>query len=82
MTDKEFCYWLQGFVELGGEPPTKEQWASIKEHLALVFTKVTSPFPQYVPTSPSDVGLQPPYVVTCGVDNTGGVKYSVNDVYC
>lgn len=42
MTDREFCFWLQGFVELNGDLPTKEQWKSIKEHLQLVFTKVTS----------------------------------------
>lgn len=39
----QFAYWLQGFTELHGEPPTPEQWKSIKEHLALVFTKVTPP---------------------------------------
>jgi hypothetical protein len=40
-----FCSWLQGFCELHGEPPTAAQWDSIKEHLALVFTKVTKPGP-------------------------------------
>lgn len=55
MTDKEFCYWLQGFVELGGEAPTKEQWDSIKEHLALVFTKVTTPYPSPNPYKVTDV---------------------------
>lgn len=44
MTEREFCYWLNGFAELSGEaPPTKAQWKSIREHLALVFTKVTPP---------------------------------------
>lgn len=41
MTAQEFCYWLQGYAELGGERPTEAQWAQIKEHLKLVFTKVT-----------------------------------------
>ena len=36
-----FAYWLQGFAELNENPPTVEQWQSIKEHLATVFNKVT-----------------------------------------
>ena len=36
-----FAYWLQGFAELNGKPPTKEQWEMIKEHLNLVFKKET-----------------------------------------
>jgi hypothetical protein len=50
MTPEQFCYWLQGFGELGTEPPTPEQWQSIKEHLATAFRKVTPPGPgQLVP---------------------------------
>lgn len=41
MTPENFVYWLNGFVELNGNPPTPEQWQSIKEHLQLVMTKVT-----------------------------------------
>lgn len=41
MQPTDFCYWLQGFVELNGEQPTPEQWRSIKEHLQTVFKKVT-----------------------------------------
>lgn len=38
----QFAYWLQGFAELGGdEPPTPAQWRSIRDHLGLVFNKVT-----------------------------------------
>lgn len=43
MTPEQFAYWLQGFVELGGERPTEAQWDSIKEHLQTVFNKVTPP---------------------------------------
>lgn len=43
MQPRDFCYWLQGFAELTPQVPTQEQWDSIREHLALVFTKVTSP---------------------------------------
>ena len=41
MTPENFCYWLQGYTELNGDPPTPEQWQSIKEHLKLVFDKIT-----------------------------------------
>lgn len=41
MQPTDFCYWLQGFVELNGEQPTPEQWKSIKEHLQTVFKKIT-----------------------------------------
>lgn len=41
MNAHDFTYWLQGFAELQSEPPTAEQWQAIKDHLALVFTKVT-----------------------------------------
>ena len=44
MNDRDFCFWLQGFAELNGNtPPTIAQWDSIREHLATVFHKVTSP---------------------------------------
>lgn len=41
MTAEQFAYWLQGYAELNEEPPTPEQWKSIREHLARVFNKVT-----------------------------------------
>ena len=41
MTPENFCFWLNGYVELDGRLPTLEQWRSIKEHLNLVFDKVT-----------------------------------------
>ncbi len=51
MTPEQFAYWLQGYAELNAEPPSAEQWQSIREHLATVFRKVT---PQFgVPFSPS-----------------------------
>lgn len=43
MTSEQFAYWLQGFAELNQGPPSAEQWQMIREHLALVFTKVTPP---------------------------------------
>lgn len=42
MDAPNFAYWLNGFAELNGDtPPTEAQWKSIREHLALVFEKVT-----------------------------------------
>jgi len=45
MTEQQFCYWLQGFVEMTQENnvPTTQQWAMIRDHLATVFNKVTPP---------------------------------------
>lgn len=45
----QFAYWLNGFVELNGAPPNQQQWDSIKQHLGLVFTKVTPPVNPYCP---------------------------------
>ena len=42
MTERDFCYWLQGFIELNGiEALSKEQVKIIQEHLQLVLDKVT-----------------------------------------
>lgn len=63
LTPENFTYWLQGFVELTEtKQPSEAQWQAIKDHLQLVFTKVTPdlgkplqgptppvPFPGYQP---------------------------------
>lgn len=43
LTPTEFCYWLQGFSELtdAGQSLSKNQWEIIRQHLALVFDKIT-----------------------------------------
>lgn len=41
MTPEQFTYWLQGFTELTGDRPTESQWLAIKDHLKLVFNKIT-----------------------------------------
>jgi len=53
MEPLQFAYWLQGFSELNADPPTPEQWQSIKEHLATVFNKVTPPLSGIVPHQPA-----------------------------
>ena len=41
MNERDFVYWLKGFIELTGDSsPNFEQWQMIKDHLALVMTKV------------------------------------------
>ena len=42
MTPEQFCYWLQGRVELlPDQMPSEAEWVAIREHLALTFKKVT-----------------------------------------
>jgi hypothetical protein len=52
MTSEQFAYWLQGFTELNPamEAPTPEQWKAIREHLSIVFVKVT---PAIAPVGPA-----------------------------
>jgi hypothetical protein len=47
MTPEQFAYWLQGFAELTPQPPTQEQWDSIKAHLQLLFKKETPPVKKF-----------------------------------
>lgn len=45
MTSRDFCYWLQGALELFGTAQglTPEQLALIQKHLALVFVHEIDP---------------------------------------
>lgn len=46
MNERDFCYWLQGYLELTpGGAMTAEQVDTIRRHLQLVFTKLTTPVP-------------------------------------
>jgi hypothetical protein len=75
MNEREFCYWLQGFFELNGEDLvdlSAEQVRMIKDHLNLVFKKVTpdikhtycSPQPDiYFPLNTAHTGITS--VATC-----------------
>ncbi len=48
MKARDFCYWLQGFFEIGGtEPLNEEQVKMIRDHLNLVFLHEIDPsFPK------------------------------------
>jgi hypothetical protein len=41
VTAENFAFWLNGYFELGGENLSPQQVQIIKDHLALVFNKVT-----------------------------------------
>jgi hypothetical protein len=45
MTSRDFCFWMQGFLELRGDdaPITAEQAKCIQRHLALVFVREIDP---------------------------------------
>ncbi len=46
MTTEEFCYWLQGFLEMGDPKELNEaQVRMLKSHLNLVFVNVTRETP-------------------------------------
>jgi hypothetical protein len=36
MDTLQFCYWLQGFAEINGEPPTEAQWKTIIKNLNFI----------------------------------------------
>jgi hypothetical protein len=51
MNSEQFTYWLQGFFELSGSTTlTDSQVLAIKDHLKLVFTKVTPETSKYILT--------------------------------
>jgi len=58
MTPEQFAYWFQGFAELNSQPPTPEQWQSMREHVATVFKKVTPQVAQPAPMKPVPSELQ------------------------
>lgn len=58
MTEREFCYWLQGLFEVADPKSLDErQTAMIRDHLKLVFTKVTPVRPMGQPIYDNDAKL-------------------------
>lgn len=87
MTPEQFAYWLQGFTEIGQQPPTAEQWQVIQDHLKLVFSKATPDrgvWPEIMrdsgyPIVPSD--FPPAPEVTC-TTRSGGAPYCESEKIC
>lgn len=49
MNERDFLYWLKGFVELAPVAvPTDAQWAAIRKHLSLVATTTNLPASTFV----------------------------------
>lgn len=71
MTPQEFTYWLQGYAEIAGEAPSEEQWKVIKDHLQLVFQKVT-PVRDFTQPAPlyTEFPWSPPHEVRCATLQT------------
>ncbi len=53
MNSQDFCYWLQGFLEMGDPKELNEsQVKMLKQHLNLVFVNVTGIVPPEPPGEP------------------------------
>lgn len=61
MTPENFCFWLQGYFEIDGteEGLNKTQAEVIREHLQLVFNKVTTQKPNSQIEELYRKGMQP-----------------------
>lgn len=60
MTERDFCYWLQGFIELSdAKSLSEDQIKMVKDHLALVFNKVTPMYPSITVPSPLTAPWKP-----------------------
>lgn len=81
MTDIQFCYWLKGFLETAN-PKTinEEQTQIIKDHLNLVFNKITPNYPDgFYPSLTNPASPFPDHLKTiCGnsPDNNDSDKVS------
>ncbi len=53
MTQSDFTFWLQGYVEICGARPDETQWLIIKDHLKEVFDKRTPDRPFFLPSAGS-----------------------------
>lgn len=55
MTSNDYAFWLRGYVEItNGQYPDPTQWQIIKDHLDLVFEKVTPDRHTTLPNRDSD----------------------------
>jgi hypothetical protein len=72
MNELQFCYWLQGFFELSNPKTLDEnQVQEIKNHLNLVFKKVTPVLePSYCSPDHSNLGYHKLFTGHTGVSAT------------
>ena len=86
MTSENFAYWIQGYFEISGNSTLSDtQVQIIKDHLALVFNKVT---PKRSQVSNNWGGKVPEFtwsgnpprwtVMTTGIENMGSTVYTDN----
>ena len=93
MSPEQFCYWLQGLLEVGNPKELNEtQIKIIKDHLALVFNKVT---PTRIEIKDMDdmekiikewkeserQTFEKPPIVRCS-DGTSDVKFCSSNLIC
>lgn len=66
MNERDFVFWLQGFLEISQAKQLDEKQTQIvRDHLALVLDKRTPNYEQWwTPQTPSS-----PFVVTCGTQS-------------
>lgn len=77
MNERDFTYWLNGFIELCGEKPTAEQWECIKTHMAFIMEKKTPPIIK--PINDQSVKMEP---LEKYLDELKTRKYYQTDAYC
>lgn len=74
MNLRDFKFWLEGYCEQIGDPPTRKEWKLIKEKIASINDQplnVMSPLP--VTINPKMPSLQPSWpIITCNDSSTGG----------
>lgn len=58
MNERDFCYWLQGYLEISGNKELSvDQVTIVQDHLKLVFTKQTPTYSYQEGTAGSQQGL-------------------------
>ncbi len=69
MNAQDFTYWLQGFFEMTPKNElSEEQVKMIREHLALVFNKVTPNQIDFTKYQPSTDPMYNPNQIICSTD--------------
>lgn len=88
MTQENFIYWLQGFMELSeNNTLTEKQVQIIRDHLAQVFTKKTPDYSKLV-IGNGQTDLTPsfsPYtygVIPCTTNGTEPTEYYKSRIIC